>query len=53
MHIFKIKKKIIFALLFIFFIQQLFIQNNLIFNNTLLAEDLKLIIPNLVFGKIW
>lgn len=51
--IFKNKKNFIFLSISVFIIQQLFIQNNLIFNNSLVAEDFKLIIPNLIFGKIW
>jgi len=51
--IFKNKKNFIFLSISIFIIQQLFIQNNLIFNNSLVAEDFKFFIPNLIFGKIW
>jgi hypothetical protein len=51
--IFKDKKKFIFLFISIFFVHQLFIQNNLIFNNSFIAEDFKFFIPNLVFGKIW
>lgn len=51
--IFKNKKNFIFLSISIFIIQQLFIQNNLIFNNSLVAEDFKFSIPNLIFGKIW
>jgi len=42
-----------FLFLFVFISHQLFLQNNLIFNNILIAEDYKFSIPNLVFGKIW
>jgi hypothetical protein len=51
--IFKNKKNFIFLFISVFTIQQLFIQNNLIFNNSLVAEDFKFFIPNLIFGKIW
>lgn len=43
--------KILFIIIFV--IHQIIFQKLLIFNNHLIAEDWHLMIPNLVFGKIW
>ena len=47
------KKSFYLFFLIIFIIHQLIFQNNLVFDNYLIAEEYKGIIPNLVFGKIW
>ena len=47
------KKNFYLFFLIIFIIHQLIFQNNLVFDNYLIAEEYKSIIPNLVFGKIW
>ena len=49
----KNNKNFYICFLLILLIHQFIFQNNLIFNNTYVAEDYKSYIPLMIFGKIW
>jgi hypothetical protein len=52
-YIYKSNYTFYFLLLLILSIHQIIFQNLIIFNNSMVAEDLYLGLPNLIFGKIW